>query len=89
MDIEDFQNPTFFAHREYINRRQYLITYSQGDLVKFPNCQSFGEAVVSCFHNSGKVTADYWVCCLEEHENTPGQHYHVCVKWWTKKVEPS
>ena len=80
MDSEDFQTPTSFARREYINRRQYLITYGQADLVKFPTHQSFGEAVVSRFHNSGKVTVDYWACCLEEYENTSGQHYYVCVK---------
>ena len=80
MDSEDFQTPTSFARREYINRKEYLITYSRTDLVKFPTRQSFGEAVVSCFHNSGKVTVDYWACCLEEHENTSGQHYHVGVK---------
>ena len=80
MDSEDFQTPNFFARREYINRRQYLITYSRTDLVKFPTRQSFGEAVVSCFHNSGKVTVDYWAYCLEERENTSGQYYRVCVK---------
>ena len=80
MNSEDFQTPTSFARREYITRRQHLITYSRADLVKFPTSQSFGEAVVSCFHNSRKVTVDYWACCLEEDENTSGQHYHVCVK---------
>ena len=54
-------------------------------MVKFLTCQSFGEAVIPCFHNSGKVTVDYWACGLEEHENTPCQHYHVFVKLFRPK----
>ena len=78
MDSEDFQTP----------RRQYLITYSRENLVKFPTRQSFGEAVVSCFHNSGKVTVDYWACCLEEHEHLWSTLPYLCKTAWTKKVEP-
>ena len=72
-DSEDFQVVMPFPQKEYTNRRQYLITYSQADLLKFPNRQSFGETVVSCFNNTGKVTVDYWACCLEEHEHTYGK----------------
>lgn len=28
----------------------------------------------------GKVHVDNWACCLEQHEHTSGQHYHVYVK---------
>ena len=29
---------------------------------------------------SGKVVAERWACCLEEHENTSGYHYHARVR---------
>lgn len=64
----------------YVNRRQYLLTYSQADLQKFPTRESFGRAVEACFSASGKVIVEYWACCLERHENTGGYHYHVSVK---------
>ena len=63
------------------NRRTYLVTYSKADLVKFPTRQGFGEVITEGFnYGNGKVEVQYWACCLEQHENTSGQHYHVCVK---------
>ena len=64
----------------HANRRQYLITYSKADLVKFPTRESFCDVLISCFNVTGKVVAEYWACCLEEHENTSGYHYHACVR---------
>ena len=61
-------------------RRQYLVTYSKANMTKFPTRETFAEAVVNSFTLSGKVTVQHWACCLEEHENTSGQHYHMCVK---------
>ena len=62
MDREDF-------HLQKSNRRTYLVTYSQADLVKFPSRQSFGEAVEAAFNaGSGKVGVNYWACCKENHE---------------------
>lgn len=61
-------------------RRQYLVTYSKANMIKFPTRESFAEAVVNSFTLSGKVVVQHWACCLEEHENTSGQHYHMCVK---------
>lgn len=68
------------SKKVYVNRRQYLVTYSQADLTKFPSRESFSDALVSAFNGSGKVVAEYWACCLEEHENTSGYHYHASVK---------
>ena len=56
-----------------------------GDLCKanmtnFPMRETFAEAVVNSFTLSGKVTVQHWACCLEEHENTSGQYYHMCFK---------
>jgi len=62
------------------NRRQYLITYSKANMLKFPTRNSFAIAVLNSFSLSGKVVVQQWACCLEEHENTSGQHYHMCIK---------
>ena len=63
------------------NRRTYLVTYSQADLSKFPTRKSFAEAVATAFSKgSGKVTVDYYACCLEPHEKNSGYHYHVTIK---------
>ena len=73
VDNQDFQS-------QKSNRRTYLVTYSQADLLKFPLRQSLGEAVEAAFNTgSGKVGVNYWACCKENHE-TAGQHYHVSVK---------
>ena len=64
----------------HTNRRQYLITYSKADLVKFPTRESFCDALISCFNATSKVVAEYWACYLEEHENTSGYHHQACVR---------
>lgn len=75
---DEFQSP--YLGPSNVQRRQYLVTYSQADLNKFPTRETFGNAVVSCFGAAGKIGVEYWACCLEEHQETPGYHYHVCVK---------
>ena len=64
-----------------VNRCTYPIIYSKADLSKFPSRENFGEVVVEGFnYGPGKVKVEYWACCLEQHENTSGQHCHVSVK---------
>ena len=77
MDADDFQSSSISSRKM---RRTYLVTYSQADRSKFATRESFGDAVATAFNSgSGKVSADYWACSLEEHENG-GEHYHVSVK---------
>ena len=49
-------------------------------MTKFPTRETFAKAIVNSFTLFGKLTVQHWACCLEEHENTTGQHYHMCVK---------
>ena len=74
-DTEDFQTAKL-----YTNKRQYLVTYSKADLVKFPTRRSFCDALISCFNATGIFVAEYWACCLEEHEHASGYHYHASVR---------
>ena len=60
----------FLAAKLYTKKRQYLVTYSKADQVKLPTQKSFCDARISCFNATGKVVAEYWACCLEEHEHT-------------------
>ena len=57
------------------------MTYSKADLSKFSSRKSFREVLVAGLaYGPGNVKLEYWTCCLEQHENTSGQHYHVSVK---------
>ena len=76
MDDDDFITTTLTNTRNA--RRTYLVTYSQADLVKFPNRKSFGDAVCTQF-NKGTVNVFHWACSLEPHTNG-GEHYHVSLK---------
>ena len=77
-DTDDFQTNILDARSA---RRSYLVTYSQADLTKFPSRHSFSDCVVSAFnHGTGKVQVEHWACCLEEHPNNGGMHYHLCMK---------
>ena len=61
-------------------RRQYLITYSQADLQRFPTRESFGNMVENEFNaGKSKVKVSHWACCKEAHKEN-GYHYHCCVK---------
>ena len=75
-DNLDFTIP--LGNRE--NRRTYLITYAQADLLEVPSCLSFSELVLDGF-NSGKSTrhVQEWACCKEPHQDG-GVHYHMAVK---------
>ena len=75
-------------------RRQYLVTYSKADTMRFPTRKSFGEFVVRHFNASytpgstSKVQVRMWAVCREKHAD--GQyHYHCSIKlepegkkWW-------
>lgn len=66
-------------------KRQYLVTYSQCDLEKFPTRQSFGEMICREFNTGqSKVHVLHWACCRESHESE-GYHYHCSVKLNGKK----
>ena len=66
-------------------RSVYLITYSQANEAKFPNRESFSEAVRDCFeHGSSNVKVLQWVCSKEEHISG-GFHYHLAVKLSSNK----
>ena len=61
-------------------RRQYLVTYSQADLNKFPTRESFGNAIEKAFNSgNGNTKVLHWACCQESHEKG-GVHYHCCLK---------
>ena len=74
---DDFQLTPMPAN---LNRRQYLVTYSKANLLKFPSNRSFGETLADAFSASGKVGVEYWACCTEAHADGESKHYHCSVK---------
>ncbi len=63
-----------------VSRKSYIITYSQADIKKFPTRQSFADVVLEAFsQGNSKVVLQYWVCCLERHQESSGVHYHMAV----------
>jgi hypothetical protein len=61
--------------------RSYLITYSQGDLQKFPTRESFGAAVSAVFTlEQSRFKPQHWACCLEQHSDDAGFNYHLALK---------
>ena len=61
-------------------RRQYLVTYSKADLVKFFTRESFANAVVEEFNfGISVVKVQHWACCRKKHEDG-SDHYHLCLK---------
>ena len=61
-----------------VQRLVYLVTYSQADLEKFPDCAEFANIIVNSFQSKG-VRIVQWVVSLEAHQ-LQGHHYHVAVK---------
>ncbi len=56
------------------------LSHSQADIKKFPTRQSFANVVLEGFSQGNlKVVLQYWVCCLERHQESPGVHYHMAV----------
>ena len=63
-------------------RRVYLITYSQADLGKIPNCQAFVDCILEAFSQRNENQAshpEHWSCCMEDHRDG-GKHYHLAIK---------
>ena len=61
-------------------RRQYLVTYSQLDVNKFPTRDSFANMIEREFNRgNSKVKVSHWACCREPHKEG-GDHYHCAVK---------
>lgn len=56
-----------------------FITYSQADLDKFTDRNSFAYAVLRSLNISNTII-EQWVCCKEVHETMRGYHYHMVVK---------
>lgn len=69
-----------------INRRMYLVTYSQADTIRFPTRKSFADFVVAAFNKSYAKTKKtnptrviQWSVALEKHQDG-GDHYHVALR---------
>ena len=76
--MADFQSTQMNNSR--LPRRNYLITYSQADLLKFLSRKQFGKYIKTHFNKgSGKVKVQHWACSLEKHHNGRN-HYHVVLK---------
>ena len=46
----------------HTNGKQYFITYSKADPVKFATRESFCDALISCFNATGKVVTELTTC---------------------------
>ena len=74
--MDDFQS-TQMAN-SWLPSRTYLITYSQGDRLKFPSQQEFGKCIKTHFNKgSEKIKVQNWACSLEKHQSV---YYHVALK---------
>ena len=66
--------------RDNTTRRTFLITYSQVDLALMPDKQSFANAVLGAFQDSGsEAQPEHWSVSEEVHE-AGGIHYHMMLK---------
>jgi hypothetical protein len=62
-------------------RRQYLVTYSQADLEKFPSREMFANMLEREFNmGTSAVKVSHWACCKETHKKEEGYHYHCALK---------
>ena len=69
-----------FLTKKRVGRRQYLVTYSQADLNKFPSRESFGNMLCTEFNSGGgAVKVAHWAGCRENHADG-GVHYHCSLK---------
>ena len=64
---------------EPTTRSVYVITYSQADVVKVPNRQTFVDIVTNSFHHNGEARIVQYACALEQHRDG-SPHYHAVVK---------
>ena len=70
----------FPACKERDSCRTYLLTYSQADMEKVPDCRVFADIVLEGF-NQGPSASQIlqWAVCKEQHTNG-GEHYHMILK---------
>lgn len=75
-----------------IQRRAFLVTYSDANMKRYPTRDSFAQVVLTAF-NKNEALVHEW-CCSEEPHETPGQyHYHMAVnllkpkRWYSVKVD--
>jgi len=65
--------------RANISRRTFLLTYSQADLSKYPDCQSFVSVILEALEKcKSSSTVKEWACCQELHADR-GSHYHMSI----------
>lgn len=60
--------------------RTYLLTYSQANLQKVPDCRAFSDIALACF-SEGSSTSEVvqWATSIEDHADG-GKHFHMIVK---------
>ena len=81
--MDDFQGTQM--EKSQLPRINYLIKYSQADLLKVPSREEFGKCIKTHFNKgSGKVKVQHWACSLEKHHKG-GNHYHVALKLTGRK----
>lgn len=75
-DEQDFVEP---PPRGDVCRRTFILTYSQADLQRFPDCASFARLIQRAFASvkSSREIRE-WACCKEEHQDG-GSHYHMAL----------
>ena len=67
------------ATHSQVNRRTFLLTLSQADLQRWPDCESFSAMVLGAFAMVQSTReVKQWACCKEPHEDG-GRHYHMAV----------
>ena len=63
-----------------VERRTYLVSYSQADFNKSPTRECFGKMLEKKFNaGSSNAKVSYWACCLKQHQDG-GVHYHASLK---------
>ena len=83
-DVDDHDEITYLdnALDASVQRRCYLLTYSQADMTMVGSRERFVDMVLLAIHD-GKQSNNFMVteyaCCIEEHEQTDGFHYHTSV----------
>ena len=61
--------------------RTYLLTYSQADQERFPDCRVFSDCVLEAFNQGpSKSVVEQCTTCKEQHSNSSGIHFHMCLK---------
>ena len=73
---EDFETPC----KDRDSCRTYLLTYSQANLEKVPDCTSFTDIILNAFSQGTSTSqVEQWATCIENHADG-GKHYHMIMK---------